>query len=574
MSGRSRSQLTQIIHTDTSVASITEQLPSRVENVDFDLHPIDASAAMARIIDDNSGVEIARVFVERVKGHVYSIGEDNYVVWSDQRKLWCRRKRMAVVLMIKDVMHWVRKHCGSSMSQSHLPRLELYVRELVPAEKEWMDKLDTTRYALPAAGGQHVDLKTGATRDRTKEDMWTYELKAKLLPLTRAAIPMAIKYIRTLTRDASGNQCRKLPKRLRCVLGHLLPGAPDEWKRLIIWVGIPDTGKSRLAKMLRRVCPHGTMSPAMLMESRDAVPDGNAHTGGAAPMKNNRWVWMAEPPTGGGKAVPLINVAMVDRWVGEDRLALRDVGQTMDPEGVINLAQLLLSANKLPGLPADPEDRAKVLGKLYIVEFMFHFNKKDPEGKAYLQMLETSDDFRDQLFTYMVMCSIEQAKLGVEADVEDAAETERVVGQYSASSCEQFASMCVKRLSEEEVAVVTKDKMQRAAVAGAVARVTKDKKQRAVAVAEKKLWISSAQLLDVYYWWCERERVDKESKPAARMTSLCGKSKTMNGRRLRVGVVWSTEWLNTLTGAQRKIIEEGGCPPKEESGTNPNGTAF
>ena len=521
-------EVTALLFAISAMSGAPDTLPSRLDNVDFNLVTINPKNAVGRMCFDTTGNTIARVFEERVRGSVFCVDEvkGKYVVWSDTKRLWLRVDRGSIVMLIGDVMHWAQEHCGKMLSLSGTPQLEKLVRMLMIAPSTWIDQLDGAKHAMPAKNGLHVDLKTGVARKRERGDMWTFELNCELLELNETALPLAVEYVKSVSKDADGNFLPRMYSQLRCVMGHVLPGVPSEWKRVIVLVGISDTGKTVFIDMMSLVCEPGVVSASIIMETGLAVRGPHDHTGGLAPIKMHRWVRLSEANTRSEK-VTKIDVASLDLLVSEPRVPLRDVGQLQATAGTPNRAQLVMSTNKVPALPADDEDRQKLLRKLFCVQFMHHFKKEDPVGIAYLDSLKENPAFRNQFFTLMVMCSMEQQQRTPEERKLDQEATELAVGLFSTSSTQKFAAQCVQKSTDE------------------------------------KVWMKSSHLQDVYYWWCQLVGAKVERAADRLLTAQFGPTTVRGAVRGRPWFVWADSWLATLSEKQQQQLKDGNVPVNE-----------
>ena len=59
---------------------------------------------------------------------------------------------------------------------------QLSTMQEIERPAEWEQMLNTTLYELPVANNEVIDLRTGCSRPRTRNDMWTYAIKAAWNP--------------------------------------------------------------------------------------------------------------------------------------------------------------------------------------------------------------------------------------------------------------------------------------------------------------------------------------------------------------------------------------------------------
>ena len=183
-----------------------------------------------------------------------------------------------------------------------------------------------------------------------------------------------------------------------------------------------------------------------------------------------------------------LNVTCIDMLVGESKLPIRLPGDKAATEGVPHRCQLMLSTNKFPALPEDPEEKERMLSKLYVIQFEYQFDKDDPKGNEYLQSLR-DDAFRDELFTLMVICARQEFNRDVAERTMDLGATQRALSKWTTSSTQAFVGQCV------------------------------------LACEEGQSWVGAKELERVYQWWCSLTGRQVEKGWERKLTALLGKTK-------------------------------------------------
>ena len=503
--------------------------PTHVPGVDFELGHVDVPRAV-RQIKEREGLALVDIFVDRVHDSIkcLDVRSGEYRVWSNATRLWEPKTHVGVALVLEGAMRWARPLCdgprgGNLLDHRSLPGLEKYARERLLATAEWIDELDSKSCALACQGGLHVDLRTGLSRLRQRDDMWTKELNVKLLPLNEQSVKLAIAYVKSVARLKTGEYSESKYRDLCTVIGRLPIGDPTLMKELIVLVGKSDAGKTIFLGCLGAVLQPGVLKESVLSESQyTADADPNRHDAGLMPMVGRRWARFSETKTIASVA---LNVQRIDNIVGEKRLQLRNVGARSMENGVRHTCQPVLNCNKVPSLPEDPEDRAKLLNKLFLVELEYAFKKNDPKGLAYIASLNTQE-FRDQTFTLMVMCARDELNKTPEDATFRNAEKERLLGKWTVATTQRFVGICIDKCGVDTC------------------------------------WLGSSQLMDVYRWWCDRNGFQIEKSYDRKLTALLGAATAQDakGLRGRLGMRWSELWLATLTEAEKGELVAGRTP--------------
>jgi P4 family phage/plasmid primase-like protien len=106
---------------------------------------------------------------------------------------------------------------------------------------------DDGKHVLPVCGGNILSLRSGETRRRTADDLWTFELPWTYRPASELPRARAKEHMLQLM---NGNE--EMMPYFQQLLGYCLTGVTTE-KTLWIFQGGTDTGKSKLVELLGQI---------------------------------------------------------------------------------------------------------------------------------------------------------------------------------------------------------------------------------------------------------------------------------------------------------------------------------
>lgn len=252
-------------------------------------------------------IAMARVVLWSV-GHLYrSSTAKDYHRWSEQSRLWVEGtvddlKGRHLVFAIGQLFDLVSvllsllRLENNGASKNSVDHIDATMQKLAKARKSAMSSggigeliplflhgvndpqfvttLNRDAFSLPVAGGQLIDLRTGATRQRELDDRWTMECPVQYNP--HADLSLITRWLSDLFLNRA-----EMVAFLQRILGYALTGLVDE-QRLFIMYGDGSAGKTTLSNMLKSVLGEFFAGVPSSMIATQGRPSSSSSSGGGA----------------------------------------------------------------------------------------------------------------------------------------------------------------------------------------------------------------------------------------------------------------------------------------------------
>lgn len=137
------------------------------------------------------------------------------------------------------------KHC---LSATNMTSIWKKIFAGLPTSQE----LNNYGDQLPLAGGKQISLRTGQIRDRTRADLWSYEIKATGEPGSEQAQADIRAYYSNLCKDHAGVVDMELLEYMQTLAGYWMTFETGD-KAVYFLVGISDSGKSDVMDRMRNI---------------------------------------------------------------------------------------------------------------------------------------------------------------------------------------------------------------------------------------------------------------------------------------------------------------------------------
>lgn len=414
---------------------------SLAQPIPFDLVP--PSKQFVAILEDEEGVGVARVFAARTRQYIkYHSDRKKYYAWTRESLIWQEQDEDQVSLLIRPVIgecvyrlatakqKEVTKIINSTSTRSLMAHIRAHLSKDTDA---FFRGLDASTHCLPIAGGLLVDLKTGTQRQRTCDDLFTFETTNVLLdpdhPLTDAEC-----YIYDLCKDQGSTPDVLKAGLLKMCIGYLFTGETN-LKIMIFLLGPPDCGKSKLAELIMELLgPRAGKGRTSLIAGnpRQQNDDPNAHTAGKMVLEGKFMVFVSE--TRKDKNLHLL-IDKVNEIVGDAGIIVR--GTHEKERVIVNTCKVLGTFNSMP--PFAPEDSDAINGKIKAIRLNHIYDKMDKDSIAFIAKMKTPA-FRSEVFTLAVRCAKTFYDNGQTFDIYD---TSEVLDEYMSSPFFQFSKEAV-----------------------------------------------------------------------------------------------------------------------------------
>lgn len=357
--------------------------------------------------------------------------ESTGYIYSDEHRLWLEASERDFIGLITDLcvrnfrshLDYAKTIYRGAMDESL--RLSL-IKKTIPKQLEALSKPGYARCVLDYLGGRKeirgiydrkfssllnhnidllpildnmvVDLSTGKTRERTKEDMFS-----RICPVRLTNKPLDVPE-KIFSQIMSNDQ--QMTRFLQKMLGYFLSGRTDA-RALFIWWGSGGNGKGTINRIM-----YAILDEFYVQASKDVFIKGKAAVNGAAtahliPLIGSRLAVYAE-----SEESERLNEGQLKSITGNDRLTARPLYKqqvTFKP-----ICKMVMETNHKPIF--DVTDKA-IIDRLFFVPFLNKFtadredisvdideesNQIEPD---FVQTL--IDNHLDEFFTWIVQGAIE-----------------------------------------------------------------------------------------------------------------------------------------------------------------------
>lgn len=184
-------------------------------------------------------------------------------------------------------------------------------------DNDFLEKLNNNEYEFPIANGKKINFKTLEVKDRTIEDLFTFESPCKYLekdPLTNA-----IKYFQDLTKVHNSTKIRQdYYEYMLRVLGYCLTTNTSD-QSFYICNGVGSNGKSLLMNIMDKILTGKMCKP--IDNNVFFTSNATNHTESLQSLQDSRLCFLSEPK----RNIPLDDT-IVKRLSGGEKITSRGVG--------------------------------------------------------------------------------------------------------------------------------------------------------------------------------------------------------------------------------------------------------
>lgn len=317
--------------------------------------------------------------IEEIKDYIDKSGETgNY----ELEKYWCQKN--------KDMVAY-RKRLKSSRGLKDV----FFIASVDLINVDFPLHLNVAHHLFPTLNGKVVDLKTGIERNRTREDMFSFECPVSLV---EPQFDNVNRYMSSVFCDNF-----ELIEYMKERMGVFLTG--ETLREIDVWHGEGRNAKSTTCDILHRILGVGqfynTINKAVFIENpKTHQAGGQTHTSHLVPLMGIRLGMCSEIKKGDE-----FNTTMLKGLSGGDPITYRKPYSSKE-ETFVSHAKLVLMTNPKPQF--DFEDKA-LIDRLRYIPFMARFvecpddNKKNEylADKDFIEELMTQSQI-NQFFTYFV----------------------------------------------------------------------------------------------------------------------------------------------------------------------------
>jgi P4 family phage/plasmid primase-like protien len=260
-------------------------------------------------------------------------------------------------------------------------------------DDDFADSLDKNKDLFPTNDGKVVDLRTGNPRDRTREDLFSFEAPCRLASDDWSR---AERFMESMFRDEDVREY--MHKRL----GAILSGVP--MREIDIWYGCGRNGKTVLVRLMSTIMGRfSTNANRGIFIDREGFSNAAGHTSHIVPIIGKRMVTCCEI-----KKNDTLNSTMLKGLSGGDEISYRGA-YAREEKTFVSEATCILAVNDKPRF--DAEDQA-IIDRMRYIPFNSRFveeNPKDGEQVADREFIDQlmSEDGLCEMFSYLVRGTVE-----------------------------------------------------------------------------------------------------------------------------------------------------------------------
>lgn len=333
--------------------------------------------------------DVALLFIEHF-GSDYKITtpDGGGYKWSEENKLWIYNetsffvdisKLLTVVVGLKNIQNI--KTVGFMKSVWNIVYIKIY-------DKSFLEVVDKNCYEIPIKGGRLINLKTGLITERTKNDLWSFELNFNIVQNIRPAE----EYIATLFDSP---EVRTFIKKL---LGYFITGSVEERKGFF-FVGDGRNGKSLLQNILSKVFK-GSRFVNSLMKTV-LIKNNSHHSSGPTPelgpLQYSRMGFTSEL-----EKEDKLDDNKFKSITGSDDITHRPMYMKGEPLIFKTQCKLICSTNEMPTFGVNQQS---IQDRIVVIEFKKRF-EDTLENRRYAEYLETPE-FIEIFGSYIIKGAIE-----------------------------------------------------------------------------------------------------------------------------------------------------------------------
>ena len=381
---------------------------------------------MKDVFDESFSDEtVAKAFVEMVKGDIIVINDagDGYY-WNTKNCLWELKTAKALMRNITlldeyfvSLLNLIKKNMDETdgelakyyygiykNTQANRRKLKssrgmkdtYFIASTDLYDDKFEETLNINHHLLPIKNGT-IDLSTGICRDRTRDDLFSFEC-----PVKYQNNPNFDNVNKYMTTTFCENQ--ELIDYMQERMGVFLTG--ETLREIDIWYGCGKNGKTTTGEILRQIMGSYfcTINKAVFIEDpKSHQSKGASHTSHLIPMIGKRLGMSSEVKTGDE-----FNTTMLKGLSGGDPITYREA-YCKDEKTFVSYMKGVLMTNPKPVF--DYEDKA-LIDRLRYIHFNARFVENPDTNKPneylasndFIEMMKTTEI--DNFFSYLVQGAI------------------------------------------------------------------------------------------------------------------------------------------------------------------------
>ncbi len=370
---------------------------------------------------------VANAFTEMFRGDLYTINDagDGYF-WDHRTCLWelkTAKELMRLMTMLDEyfdkLIAMVKKYMDEADGDDLKKHYSKIYKDVITNRKklkssrgmkdayfiastdlynrDFEDTLNINHHLLPIKNKKTIDLSTGIQKDRTRDDLFSFECPVEYVE--NANFEHVDKYMATTFCE---NQ--ELVNYMQERMGVFLTG--ETLREIDVWYGCGKNGKTTTGEILRQIMGKFfcTINKAVFIEDpKSHQAKGAAHTSHLIPMIGKRLGMSSEVKTGDE-----FNTTMLKGLSGGDPITYREA-YCKDEKTFVSYMKGVLMTNPKPVF--DFEDKA-LIDRLRYVHFNARFvDEPDPDkaneylaSNDFIQMMKTTE--LDNFFSYLVQGAV------------------------------------------------------------------------------------------------------------------------------------------------------------------------
>lgn len=366
--------------------------------------------------------ERAQFLVNELKGTVYVLSDKVVYIYDEEQKLFIKEDKASyysyvcklqqkLIEKVRKVMIDVDCDCGKKCvcgAQQLKSTLECIITDLDKKniiddiierahkdlkDVEFENRVNKISFLLPTRGGKVTDLRTGQERDRTKDDMFTFECNVSITKKT--------KHAKKFFTDVMPDEEER--KYLQKQLGYIITGETDA-RCFFIWQGKGSNGKSVILNLIKIILNKFYTATSESIFCELGKKNANSASPDLYQLVGKRGLGFSE-----GKTSDKIemNYPVLKGISGDDEITCRSL--YANNITFKSIGKLIFATNHHP--PLSNEESVK--NRIRLVPFTQQF-VENPTGdqklkdSEFVHKLETK--YIDEVFTWIVEGSIEYYK--------------------------------------------------------------------------------------------------------------------------------------------------------------------
>lgn len=353
--------------------------------------------------------------------------KEQYYKYCEENKLWKRTTPEEIKLFISHKLkQWFKDDFKFFYQDVDIENLEVvkkfgnasYIRDVFSFFKgyiidlDFMDKLNNINLWIPTNDGKLFNIKTGDSKPRTKNDLYSETINAKYISQEERRDKVTGDFIEGFCEGLTDcdqlfislmSNDRELSSYLEILTAIYISGDMSD-KSYAIFIGDGDNGKSTFIDILSNMLGPYFHAPSAGVLFNTNNNSSNSHTSHLNNMGTKRLTVFSEPST-----KHQIDVGAIKQLTGSDRINIRKLGQEETSSGFINRSHIIITTNTIPKVDKFDEplkNRTRMIPfnakfsseikEMYVNDNGITYYPKDPE------FIESIKNKPDILFTYLI----------------------------------------------------------------------------------------------------------------------------------------------------------------------------